>query len=274
MRSILSFPCLTLFACVLASPASAQVTAPFQELDRLTLHWAESNAPFTPPVPGAPPEVKDSGHANMLNLGFTAADVDQLRSECKAYFNEYYGIDFDAPGTLNLADGTIVGTGSSAGAVMFGEMTPASEDLRVVIDTANRSRDNSLNRSYVVEDTGCEMVMTAGGGVYGGKNANMPRMAGDVMLYGYANIFNPQKPLTKAYLVERIKFKPAWPIRVVPVANSQGASIAEAIIKVEAEYIDKSGVVHYGTGLTTLSRRFDENGTFFASKSTVYSFPR
>ncbi|HTM34258.1 MAG TPA: hypothetical protein VL263_23265 [Vicinamibacterales bacterium] len=271
--SVLSLPCLALFASVLASPAYAQVTGPFHELDRLMVHWAENNTPPTPPVPGAPPTFKDNGHAGMLALGFTQADVDDLRAECKTYFRDWYDIDFDAPGTIHLPDGTIVG----AGAVMFGEYIPPSEDMRVVVDTASRSRNNSENRSYVVKDTGCAMIVLAGGGNYGGINAAMPRTAGDVMVYGYANIFNPQKPLDKAYLVERIKLKPAWPIRIVPAADAfapaGSPTSTEAVFKVEAEYVDKSGITHYGTGLSTFSQRWDHNGIYYSSRRAVYSFP-
>jgi len=200
-----------------------------------------------------------------------------LRAECTTYFRDNYGIDFDAVGTIHLTDGTIVGSGSSAGAVMFGEYLPPSEDMRVVIDTANRSRDNSLNRSYVVKETGCAMVIQTGGGVYGGDNAGIPRTAGDVMVYGYANIFNPQKPITKAYLVERIKFKPAWPMRLVPASSVVPSGLpapTEAVMKVEAEYIDKNGTVHCGTGLSTLSQRWDQSGTYYSSTRSVYSFPQ
>jgi hypothetical protein len=67
---------------MLASPAYAQVTGPFQELDRLTVFWVENNTPPAPPVPGAAPAFKDGGHAGMLALGFTQADVDELRAAC------------------------------------------------------------------------------------------------------------------------------------------------------------------------------------------------
>jgi hypothetical protein len=94
------------------------------------------------------------------------------------------------------------------------------------------------------------------------------------MIYGYANMFNPQKPLTTAYLVERIKLKPAWPTRLVNVANPNGVMTIESIGKVEVEYIDKNGLVHLGTGLSTNSQRFDRFGAFYSSRRSVYSFPQ
>jgi hypothetical protein len=48
-----------------------------------------------------------------------------------------------------------------------------------------------------------------------------------------------------------------WPTRVVNVANPNGTITIECIGKVEAEYIDKNGIVHPGTGLTTNSQRYD-----------------
>jgi hypothetical protein len=119
-------------------------------------------------------------------------------------------------------------------------------------------------------------VVTVGGGVYGGGNAGMPRTAGDIMVYGYANIFKPGK-LTTADLVERIKFSPAWPMRIVPAASLVPAgapAVTEAVGKVEVEYTDKFGVVNAGTGLKTFSQRYDQSGIYYASWRSVYSFPQ
>ena len=258
-----------------ASPAYAQVTDPFQEFERLTIHATDVSTPPAPPVPGAPPALKDSGHAGMLALWFTQADVDALRSECKTYFHDWYGIGFDDPGTLHLADGTIVGAASSAGAVMFGEYVPPTQDQRVVIDTVPSSPDNSERRSYIVKDTGCAMIVQTGG-TYGGINAGMPRIAGDIMVYGYANVFHPGKPLHKDNLVERITFKPAWPMRIVPASGAftpPGSPMPiESVSKVEAEYVDKRGDVHYGVGLSMFAEYWDQSGAYHASKRTVYTF--
>jgi hypothetical protein len=268
---------VTSLAFAIASPAYAQVTDPFQAFERLTIHAVDNNTPPAPPVPGAPPAFKDAGHAGMLALGFTQADVDALRSECKAYFRDWYNIDFDLPGTLHLADGTIVGAGSSAGALMFGEYVPPTHDERVVIDSDKASLDNSERKSFIVKDTGCAMVVSVGGGTYGGINAAMPRTAGDVMVYGYANVFRPGMPLHKDNLVERIKFKPAWPIRIVPASSAftpPGLPMpTEAVFKVEAEYVDKRGNVHYGVGLSVFAQYWDQSGVYHESRRTAYTFP-
>jgi hypothetical protein len=182
------------------------------------------------------------------------------------YFQSYYGIDFH--GLPAAPDGTVLG----AGAMMFGETIHGDE--RVIADTADPSpHGDGSERSRVVIDTGCAMIVLSPG-VYGGLNAGMPRAAGDIMVYGYSNVFDPQHPIDKDHIVERIKFKPAWPIKTVPVANAQGVPLIEAVFKVEAEYVDKHGRVHEGIGICALSQYFDANGQYHESKRDVYSFPR
>ncbi|MBA2651396.1 MAG: hypothetical protein H0U73_03895 [Tatlockia sp.] len=239
-------------------------TSQYKTQHRIFIHYSERNT-----TPGSA-SFKDNNYANMRLLGFTQKDVDTLENECKAYFLEYYGIDFS--NIKPLPDGSLMLPDSSA--LMFPEKIPEVQDARVVLDTENTDRNNSAKQSYVVQDTGCALsILKAGTGVYGGINQGMPRAANDLIIYGYANIFDPHKPLNKAHLLERIKFKPAWPIKAVPVANSQGLSLIEAVFKIEAEYTDKNGVVHEGIGISGFSQRFDKNGVFYQSKRTVYSFP-
>lgn len=251
------------FILILLAPASPLYADAYKTQNRIFVHYTETKSN---PGPGS---FKDNNYANMRLLGFTQDDVNTLENECKAYFAEYYGIDFH--NIPPLADGSILLADASA--MMFPEKIPDVLDSRVVLDTANKLKDNNARRSYVIKDTGCALaILTSGTGVYGGINAGMPRAANDLIIYGYANIFNPQKPIHKDNLIERIKFKPAWPIRMTPVANAQGLNLVEAVFKVEAEYIDKQGRVHEGIGISGYSQRMDKNGGFHQSKRTVYTF--
>jgi hypothetical protein len=260
----LSMKHLAAISLVLATgvPALAAWTPQWEPLERTVVVATETT------VPPPPLSFKDPGYAHMLSLGFSPGDVSALQGECMDYFLTYYGIDFH--GLPAAPDGTIFGDG----AMMFGETIPEGSDQRVITDTADPShRADGTEHSRVVIDTGCAMIILSPG-VYDGLNAGMPRTAGDIMVYGYSNVFDPRHPIDKDHIVERIKFKPAWPIKVVPVANAEGASISEAVFKVEAEYVDKQGRVHNGIGICALTQYFDVNGQFHESKRDVYTFPR
>jgi hypothetical protein len=240
-------------AATMSAPMAYSWTSQYKAHNRICVHSTEAEAA----VFGS--SFKDENYEHMKSLGFSDDDVATLQSECKAYFLEYYGIDVSVP---------------DSSVVMFGERVPEHRDSRVLLDTANLDRNNDPDRSYVIEDTGCVLqILSAGDGIYGGKNAGMPRAAGDLMVYGYANIFDPQKPILKENLVERIKFKPAWPIKVVPVPNKEGLKLLEGVFKVEAEYRDAKGSTHYGFGLSGYSHYVGSDGNARQSKKTTYTFP-
>jgi hypothetical protein len=242
-------------------PALAAWMPQWEPMERVVVVATETT------VPPPPLSFKDPGYAHMLSLGFSSGDVGALQAECMDYFLAYYGIDFH--GLPAAPDGTIVGDG----AIMFGETIPVGSDERVISDTANPSRlADGSEHSRVVIDTGCAMIVLAPG-VYSGLNAGMPQAAGDIMVYGYSNVFDPKQPIDKDHIVERIKFKPAWPIKVVPVANAEGKPLSEGVFKVEAEYVDVHGDVHEGIGICALTQYFDTNGQFHESKRDVYTFP-
>jgi hypothetical protein len=239
-------------------------TSKFQKQDRVFVHYQESNN-FHENT-----NFKDDNWAHMLSLGFDNNDVNALEAEAKAYILEYYGLDFH--NLPPLPDGSYLLPDGSA--ILFPEKTPNAQDQRTVLDSAYPRRNNDPARSFVNQDTGMAVTILAPGtGVYGGKNAGMNRLAGDIMVYGYVNTFDPQKPIHKCNLVERIKFKPTWPIRAVAVPNVEGANPIEAVFKVEAEYVDKKGYVHNGVGISGFCQRFDTNGTYYQSKRTTYTFP-
>jgi hypothetical protein len=252
---------LVLAIGVPALAAGVTWTPSWQPMERVVVVATEAT------TPSAPLSFKDPGYAHMLSLGFSSGDVSALQGECMDYFQDYYGIDFH--GLPAAPDGTIF----TSDAMMFGETIPLGSDERVISDTADPSHltDGSA-KSRVGIDTGCAMIVLAPG-VYSGLNAGMPQTAGDIMVYGYTNLFDPKKPVDKDHIVERIKFKPAWPIKVVPVANAEGAALSEGVFKVEAEYVDKHGTVHEGIGICALSAYFDTNGGYHESKRDVYTFP-
>jgi hypothetical protein len=65
-------------------------------------------------------------------------------------------------------------------------------------------------------------------------------------------------------------------MRIVPASGAftpPGSPMPiESVSKVEAEYVDKRGDVHYGVGLSVFAEYWDQSGAYHASKRTVYTF--